>query len=179
MALKSEVYKFALNVADMDRQVYGDFSLTVARHPSETESRMMLRVLAFGLNADDRLEFGRGISTDDEPDLWRKALTGDIEQWIELGTPDPDRLRKACGRAEQVLLYCYGDRATPVWWEKHEAALQRLDRLTVLQIDDATCSSLADLARSGLELQCTIDGGAAWLSAGDTSLQVSPIELKA
>ncbi len=179
MALKSEVFKFSLNVADMDRQVYGDFPLTVARHPSETEARMMLRVLAFALNADQRLEFGRGISTDDEPDLWRKSLAGDIELWVELGTPDPDRLRKACGRADQVLLYCYGDRATPVWWDKHGAALARLDRLRVFQLDDATCGALGELARSGLQLQCTIDGGVAWLSAGEVSLQASPVELKA
>lgn len=179
MALKSEVFRFSLNVADMDRQVYGDFPLTVARHPSETEARMMLRVLAFALNADERLEFGRGISTDDEPDLWRKSLAGDIEQWIELGTPDPDRLRKACGRAQQVLLYCYGDRATPVWWDKHAAVLSRLDRLRMFQLDDATCNGLAALARGESQLQCTIDGGVAWLSAGDANLQCAPRPLGA
>ncbi len=174
MALKSTVYKFSLNVADMDRQVYGDFPLTVACHPSETESRMMLRVLAFALNAHERLEFGRGISTDDEPDLWRKSLAGDIEQWIDLGTPDPERLRKACGRADEVLLYCYGDRATPVWWDKHGAALDRFDKLRIFQVDDVSCEALGTLAESGLDLQCTIDGGVAWLSAGDSSLQVEP-----
>ncbi len=178
MALKSAVYKFALNVADLDRQVYGDFPLAVARHPSETEARMMLRVLAFALHASEGLEFGRGISTDDEPDLWRKSLSGDVELWVELGTPDPERLRKACGRAQEVVLYCYGDRATPVWWDKHAAALARFDKLRVYQFDDASCDALAELAQSGLALQCTIEGGDAWLSAGDASFLVKPRPLQ-
>ncbi len=178
MALKSTVYRFDLNVADLDRQVYGDFPLTLARHPSETESRLMLRTLAFALHADERLEFGRGISTDDEPDLWRKDLTGEIEQWIELGTPDPERLRKASGRAAEVVLYCYGDRATPVWWDKHESALQRFSSLRVFQIDDATCEALAALAGQGDAIQCTIEGGDVWVSAGDSSIHVAPRTLK-
>jgi uncharacterized protein YaeQ len=174
MALKSTVYKFDLNVADMDRQVYGDFPLTVARHPSETEARMMLRVLAFALHAAEDLEFGRGISTDDEPDLWRRNLTGEVELWIELGTPDPDRLRKACGRAREVVLYCYGDRAAPVWLAKHAQALTRLDRLRVLQIGDASAAALANLAESGAQLQCTIESGEAWVSSAGQSVHAVP-----
>lgn len=132
----------------------------------------MLRVLAFALNAHEQLEFGRGISTDDEPDLWRKSLAGDIEQWIELGTPEPDRLKKASGRSDEVLLYCYGDRATPVWWDKHSDALSRLSRLRVIQVDDEAFNGLAHFAEPGLALQCTIDGETAWLSAGELSLEV-------
>jgi uncharacterized protein YaeQ len=178
MALKSVVYRFDLNVADMDRQVYGDFPLTLARHPSETEARMMLRLLAFAYHASEGLAFGRGISTDDEPDLWRKSLSGEIELWIDLGTPDPERLRKACGRAQDVVLYCYGDRATPVWWEKHGKALQRFDRLRVYQVDDTSCDALAALAGSGAPLQCTIESGEAWVSAGNLSIHVEPRALK-
>ena len=101
MALKSTIYKAKLNVTDMDRHVYQEFPLTIACHPSETELRMMLRVLAFAMHADARLEFGRGISTDNEPDLWQKSLTDDIELWIDLGAPDESRIRKACGRAHR------------------------------------------------------------------------------
>jgi uncharacterized protein YaeQ len=178
LALKSTVYKFALNVADMDRQVYGDFPLTLARHPSETESRLMLRLLAFALHAASDLEFGRGISTDDEPDLWRRDPTGRVTLWIDLGTPDPERLRKACSRADSVALYCYGDRATPVWWEKHSAALARFDRLRVLQIADTACNALAGLARHGAQLQCSIAGGEVWLASESDHFHVVPLLLK-
>ncbi|MFN2330158.1 MAG: YaeQ family protein [Chromatocurvus sp.] len=122
MAPKSAVFRLTLQLADLDRQLYRDFPLTIARHPSETDARMMLRVLAFALHADDPLAFGRGISNDDEPDLWLRALDGRIETWIELGAPDPDRLRKACGRSNRVLLYAYGDLAMPVWLRKHDTA---------------------------------------------------------
>jgi uncharacterized protein YaeQ len=178
MALKSTIFKLDLNIADLDRQYYADFPLTLARHPSETDERMMLRVLAFALNAGDDLEFGRGISTDDEPDLWQKDLTGSIETWIELGTPDPDRLRKACSRARRVILYAYGDRAVPVWWQKHGPGLERFKHLEIWQITDADARALAAMARSGLALQCTLSGGEAWLNGADESVEVRPLPLK-
>ena len=138
----------------------------------------MLRVLAFALNADDALAFGRGISTDDEPDLWLKSLDGTIETWIELGTPDPDRLRKACGRAHRVLLYTYGDRAVPVWLKKHETALARLNRLQIRQVGDAEMQALAAVFAPGMTLQCTISEGDALLVSGNDTLSVSPSDIK-
>jgi uncharacterized protein YaeQ len=179
MALKSTVFKVRLNVSHLDRDVYEDFTLAVARHPSETEARMMLRVAVFALQADTRLDFGRGISTDDEPDLWCRDLTGAIEQWIELGTPDPDRLRKACGRARQVLLYAYGERALKVWWEKHAEALQRFDNLAVYSVSDAECAALAGLAQQGLELQGTVSEGELYLTRADQTITISPRALRA
>jgi uncharacterized protein YaeQ len=140
---------------------------------------MLLRVLAYAFHAGEGLEFGRGISTDDEPDLWQRALDGRIERWIELGTPDPERLRKACGRADRVVLYAYGDRAVPVWWKKHGAALQRLDRLTILQVRDADMQALAETCRAGMTLQCTIAEGEALVVAGGASITVAPATLKA
>jgi len=178
MALKSTIFKLDLNIADLDRQYYADFPLTLARHPSETDERMMLRVLAFALHASDSLEFGRGISTDDEPDLWQKDLTGAIETWIELGTPDPDRLRKACSRSRRVILYAYGDRAVPVWWQKHGPGLARFKHLEVWQIADADARALAAMARGGLALQCTLSGAEAWLNGADESVAVRPLALK-
>jgi uncharacterized protein YaeQ len=178
LALKSTVFKVKLNVSDLDRNVYEDFSLAVARHPSETDARMMLRVAAFALHADANLEFGRGISTDDEPDLWRKDLTGAVELWIELGTPDPDRLRKAAGRAQQLVLYAYGERAFKVWWDKHAQALQRFENLAVYLFDDVACANLADLAAPGLSLQCTISSGELWLTTGERSLELQPQVLR-
>ena len=111
MALKATVHKAELQVSDMDRHYYASHNLMLAQHPSETDQRLMVRLLVFALFADERLEFGRGISTDDEPDLWRKSLTGEIEQWIELGQPDESRIRKACGRAREVVLVGYGGRS--------------------------------------------------------------------
>jgi uncharacterized protein YaeQ len=178
VALKSTVFKANLNVADLDRQHYADYALTVARHPSETDERMMLRLLAFALNASDVLSFGKGISTSDEPDLWRRSLAGELEQWIDLGTPEPDRLRKACAQARQVVLYAYGRRAVPIWWARHGQALARFDKLSVFEIPGACCEQLAGMAAATMTLQCTIEGGEAWFSSADQHVQVAPVQLK-
>lgn len=159
MAIKSSIYKARLNVTDMDRHVYQEFPLTIACHPSETEARMMVRILAFAMHAHERLEFGRGISTDNEPDLWQKSLTDDIELWIDLGTPDESRIRKASGRAQRVVLYVYGDRSVPVWWSKQEAMLKRFSHLSVVQISDASMNALVAMAGSAMSLQAMIEDG--------------------
>ncbi len=178
MALKASISKVRLSVSDLDRGVYADFSLSVAQHPSETEARMMLRVAAFALHADEQLAFGRGISTDDEPDLWLRDLTGDIDLWVDLGAPDPDRLRKACGRARQVVLYGYGDRALPVWWDKHGDALARFANLSVFAVSDEERQALAGLFGSNIELQATISEGELWLTDGEATVSVAPTGLK-
>lgn len=159
MALTATVYKVELQVSDMDRHYYATHALTVARHPSETEERLMLRVLAFALNADEALAFGKGLSDTDEPDLWRKDLTGAIEQWVELGQPDEQRLRQAAGRAREVRVYGYS-RAAAIWWDKNAAALNRLRNLRVYEVAPATCQALAAIAARKLALQCLIQDGA-------------------
>jgi uncharacterized protein YaeQ len=119
MAAKATVFKAELSVSDMDRHYYATHQLTLAMHPSETEERLMVRVLAFALNASERLAMGRGISsTEEEPELWARDLTGAIDLWIEVGQPDEQRLRKACGRAKEVRVYCYSGRSAGVWWQK-------------------------------------------------------------
>ncbi len=162
----------------MDRQVYGDFNLTVARHPSETDERMMLRLFAFAVHAEEDLEFGRGISAADEPDLWHRNLTGDIEQWIDLGTPDPSRIRKACGRSREVVIYAYGERATAIWWQKQGEALQRFDNLQVSLIADDIAGQLAAMAAPGMTLQSTLEAGEVWFSDGVHSVLIRPERLK-
>lgn len=157
MAIKSSIYKAKLNVTDMDRHVYQEFPLTVACHPSETEARMMLRVVAFALHAHERLEFGRGISTDNEPDLWQKSLTDDIELWVDLGTPDESRIRKACGRANRVVLYVYGDRSVPIWWSKQATVLARFSNLRVVQISDQSLQTLSAFASPNMSLQSVME----------------------
>ena len=108
MAIKATICKANLQIADMERHYYQDHALTLARHPSETDERMMVRLLAFALHAHEYLEFGQGMTADDEADVWQKDLTGAIELWIDVGLPDEKLIRKACGRANQVVVYCYG-----------------------------------------------------------------------
>ena len=159
MALNATVYKAELVVSDMDRNYYATHVLTLARHPSETDERLMVRVLAFALHADERLELGKGISNPEEPDLWRKDLSGDILQWIELGQPDEQRIRKACGRARQVVVVNYGRRAAEVWWQKNATALARARNLTVIDIPAESVTALAALAARAMHLQCMVQDG--------------------
>jgi uncharacterized protein YaeQ len=174
MAPKSTVYKAELQVSDMDRHHYGSHPLVLAQHPSETDERVMLRLLAFALFADERLEFGRGISTDDEPDLWRKDLTGLIEQWIDVGQPDESRVRKACGRAREVVVITYGGRGADLWWEKNGPGLDRCKNLTVLDIDPETSKALAARLARGMDLQAMIQDGVMQVIDGDVTIEITP-----
>lgn len=174
MALKATVHKAELQVSDMDRHYYATHALTLAQHPSETDLRLMVRLLAFAMFAHERLEFGRGLSTDDEPDLWRRALTGEIEQWIELGQPDESRIRKACGRARQVVVVGYGGRAFALWWEKNAAALARHANLSVLAVPAESAAELGALLERGMRLQCLVQDGELQVIADDATVAVRP-----
>ena len=153
MALKPTIYKAELSIADMDRAYYADHSLTLARHPSETEERMMVRLLAFALYAHERMVFGKGLSTQDEPDLWQKDYGGNIELWIDVGLPDPKWLRKACHQARQVVVINYGGRAAEIWWGQNAAELTRFDNLTVMALPLTESRGLAALAGRGIRLR--------------------------
>lgn len=174
MALNATIHKAELSISDMDRNYYATHALTLARHPSETEERLMVRLLAFALHADDRLEFGKGLSDEDEPALWRRAYTNEVEQWIELGQPDEARIRRACGRARQVVVVNYGGRVADLWWDKVGRTLSRNDNLTVLDIDEATVHQLTALCDRGMRLQCLIQDGELQLISGDTTVAVRP-----
>jgi len=169
VALKATIFKAELQVSDLDRGHFATHALTLARHPSETDERMMVRLLAFALDADDALEFGRGLSAEDEPDLVKRDLTGVIELWIEVGLPDEREIRKASGRARAVKVYTYGGRSADLWWAQNAAALTRLPNLTVVDVPDGTAEALEALAERTMRLDCTIQEGQIWLSgAGDT-----------
>jgi uncharacterized protein YaeQ len=174
MALNATIYKAELQVSDMDRHYYATHALTVARHPSETAERLMVRLMAFALYADDRLEFGRGLSDEDEPALWRKAYTGEIEQWIELGQPDEARIRKACGRAQQVVVINYSGRGADIWWDKIANSLNRNRNLTVLDIPAETVEMLAAMSERGMRLQCLIQDGQLQVMSETASVSVEP-----
>lgn len=174
MALKSTIFKASLNVADLDRGYYADHALTLARHPSETDERLMVRLLAFALFADERLEFGKGLSATDEPALWLKEYSGEIRLWIEVGLPDERLLRKAAGRAAEVVLLAYGGRTVELWWAKEGPALARLSNLRVLAIDGEQSAALAALAQRNMQLQCTIQDGQVWLNDGERTAAIEP-----
>jgi uncharacterized protein YaeQ len=174
MALKSTIFKAELQIADLDRNYYQNHALTVARHPSETDERMMVRVLAFALYADSALAFGKGLSAEDEPDLWRKDLTGAIELWIEVGLPDEKRIRRACGRARQVVVLSYGGRVADMWWQQNLAALKRQDNLAVINLSTEDSRTLAALAARGMQLQCTLQDGEAWLIVDGENTRIAP-----
>jgi len=175
MALNATIFKIDLTITDMDRGYYATHAVVLARHPSETDERMMVRLLAFALNADAALTFGKGLSSDDEPDLWQKDLTGSIQLWIDVGLPDEKSVRRACGRAAQVRIYTYGGFIAERWWQQVQANLARPDNLTVIDLPQAATRSMAALAQRTLQLQCTIQDGTAWLTDGDNTVEITPV----
>jgi uncharacterized protein YaeQ len=175
MALTATIFKAHLQISDLDRPYYGVHQLTLARHPSETEERMMVRLLAFALQADENLNFTKGLCVDEEPDLWLKSLTGEIELWIDVGLPDERRVRKACNRAAQVCLYLYGGRAAGLWWQRNADKLQRFSNLRVIELPEEQSKGLASLVQRSMALQCTVQDGEIWLTCGDKTLSISPV----
>ena len=182
MALKATIYKAALQIADMDRNLYADHALTLALQPSETEERLMMRLLAFALQvpADDHggaLLQARGLADADEPDLWQHDLTGQLMHWVEVGQPDDRRLSRACGRAGRVTLYGYAS-STPVWWAAIKNKLSRLNNLALWQVPAAQSQALATLANRSMQLQITVQDGTVWVGNGQTSVEVQPTPLQ-
>lgn len=174
MAPNATVYKVELQVSDMDRHYYALHNLTLAQHPSETAGRLMVRLLAFALFADERLEFGRGLSNEEEPDLWRRDYTGDIEQWIDLGQPDESRIRKAAGRAKQVVVVTYSGGGAAIWWTKNSAALARVRNLVVVDIGADTVAAMESLLERGMRLTAMIQDGELQLMSDAANVVFTP-----
>lgn len=182
MAQGATIYKAHLSIGNLDRGRYGDFSehvLTIARHPSETEERLMLRMLAFAMHAGDRLEFGRGLSTEGEPALWCIDDTGAIDLWIELGTPDVKQVRKAAGRSAHVVILAYDEAKIEPWWASTSGDFGRIDKLSVLAVPDEECAALAAIASRNMTLSITIQDGVIWITDDARTLSVTPKLLKA
>ncbi len=179
MALRATVYKIELQVNDLDRQVFDSYPLSLACHPSETEERLMVRLLAFALHAGDGLAFGRGISSDEDATIWQHDLTGKMLAWIEVGLPDERLLRRACGRADQVVLYTYGGRSAALWWTQNEPLLAKQDNLTVIDLPTEFTQALAARAERNVIVQVTVQDREVWLSVGEQTLHVLPDVRKA
>ena len=182
MALKSTIYKANLQIADIDHSYYADHALTLARHPSETDERMMVRLVALALNAyklqsecngDGTLAFGAGLSDVEDPDVSLTDFTGHKRLWIEVGQPEEKTISKACNKADAVLLYCFAHSAD-IWWKGIQNKLTRLDKLQVWRIPSATSQALAQLAQRSMQLQATIQENV--LTLGDSANAVD-IEL--
>ena len=175
MASNASIIKVELDVSDMDRHYYATHALTLAKHPSETDERVMIRLLAFALNAHPALQFGRGLSADGEPDLWQRDDTGLIERWIEVGQPDEADLRRACGRAREVIVYTYSGRSAQIWWERNAAALARCRNLQVRDIPSDASLALAALVERKLALQCLIQDGRAQIIDATRTVEIEPV----
>lgn len=172
MALKATIFKVEIHISDLDRNYYHDHSLTIARHPSENDERMMVRLLAFALNAHEALFFAEGMNSDDEPALWQKDLTGAIELWIDVGQPDEKRIRKACGRAKHVVVYSFSGHGADVWWKQIKSGLESLKNLAVISVPVGASQELANIAKRTMQLQCTIQDGQVWLSDNTTTVHL-------
>jgi uncharacterized protein YaeQ len=178
MALKATIFKADVQIADMDRHYYQDHALTLARHPSETDERMMVRLLAFARHAGPALHFGKGLSEIDEPDLWERDLTGAIELWIEVGQPDEKRLLKACGRSNQVVVYSYAHNSG-IWWNQIRSKVERARNLTIIQVPATHSQAMAKLVQRTMQLQYALQDGQIWVSGSDSSVQIEFATVKA
>ena len=181
MALKATVCKAALQIADIDRGIYADRTLTLARHPSENDERMMIRLLAYALNApadDDNgaLESGKGMWDPDEPEWWQRDLTGRIRHWIEVGQPEERRLAKASGRADRVSIYAFGSPA-PMWWAGLPARVRGSKNIEAWLVPVEESRALAALAGRGMRLQVNRQEGAVWVGDGERSVDLVPTRL--
>ena len=178
MAQKATIYKVELSVSDMDRHYYETHKLTVAKHPSETDERLMVRILAFALNAHEQLEMTKGLSTDDEPDIWRKSLSDELELWVALGLPSDKVVRQSCGKASKVIVYCYGGRTAEMWWEKIKNSTTRFDNLQVMNLSEKDTSDLGKMASRSMKIQVNIQDGEVMVSLDDSIVYVTPVKWK-
>lgn len=174
MAQNATIYKIELTVSDMDRHYYETHKLTVAKHPSETDERLMVRILAFALNAHEHLEMTKGLSTDDEPDVWQKSLSGEIDVWVALGLPSEKVMRQSCSKAAKVIVYSYGGRVAEMWWDKVRNSTTRFDNLQVVSFSEADTGALAKLASRAMKLQVNIQEGDVMVSIDDSVVYVTP-----
>ena len=177
MSPKSTVIKVELQVSDMDRHYYALHNLILAQHPSETEQRLMARLLAFALFAEERLEFGRGLSTDEDPDLWLRDYTGDVELWIDLGQPDESRIKKACARAKRAVLVGYLGNAFDIWFGKNESTLRRFKNLTVVALPGESVEAACALLQRGMRLTAMIQDGELQLMSESDNVSLRPVWL--
>lgn len=178
MAQNATIYKVDLSVSDMDRHHYETHKLTVAKHPSETNERLMVRLLAFGLNSHENLEMAKGLSTEDEPDIWRKSLSGELDFWVTLGQPSEKIIRQSCSKSKQVVIYSYGGRTAETWWNKIKGSTNRFKNLQVVNITAEDTKKLADQADRSLKMQVSVQDGEVMVNIGESFFTLNPVTWK-
>lgn len=176
MALSSTIYKAELNIANMDKHYYAAHSLTLARHPSETEERLMVRLLAFAFFPSETLMFGKGLSEEDAPDLWQKDLTDAIQLWIFVGLPSERDIKKACGKSEKVAVFLYGGHVADLWWKQNSKVILKLKNLTIINLPNTTL--LTELCTRNMDISCNIQDEQWQISSAAGSLEILPVTLK-
>jgi uncharacterized protein YaeQ len=186
VALKSTIFKAQLAVADIDHGYYSDHALTLARHPSETDERMMVRLAALAFhahavqtvcNGDATLAFGAGLSNPEEPDVWLRDFTGATRLWIEVGQPDDSAITKACRQSDAVAVYAF-HHAAEVWWRGIENKLSRLSNLEVWRIPATASQELERFASRSMQLQATLQEGVLSLADGARHVEIEPLRWK-
>jgi len=163
MALPATIHRATIELSDIDRSLYQRLEATVARHPSETAERMVARLLAYALCYSEGLSFTRGICAGDEPDLWSREPDGRVREWIEVGLPDPDRLRKAARHAGRVVLVASGGGLNR-WLEQSRAKLAGIDNLAIITLDQPFVARLADKLQRVVDWSLTVTEGVIYLS---------------
>ena len=174
MAQNATIHKIDLTISDMDSHYYETHKLTVAKHPSETDERLMVRLVAFALHAREHLEMTRGLSSEDEPDIWQKSLSGELQLWISLGQPSEKIIRQSCSKSEQVVIYSYGGRPTEAWWNKIKGQVARFDNLRVLSLPEPATKALARHMERSLSMQITVQDGDVMVNIGEELLEITP-----
>ena len=171
MALKPTILKLKIMLSDLDRNLFETLNLTVAQHPSETSERMMVRVLAFCINSQEQLEFGKGLSDADEPDIWAKTLDGRISLWIDVGEPAYDRIKKASSISDSVKIYSFNSKSD-AWWSAEKASFAK-SKAEVFQVDWQQTKQLAKLVERNMDFTVTITEGSAYFASEEAECEIS------
>jgi uncharacterized protein YaeQ len=174
MAIKSSVYKLNLDISDCNKNYFNTHQLILSKHPSETEQRLMVRVLAFALNASESLSFSKGLCADDEPEIWDKNLSDEILNWISLGQVDIKLVKKSLGRSKEVVIFTYAGNKSKTWWQQNQTQLEKFNKLKVVNIKVDDVKAMEQLVSRNMDLQCTIQDELVYLSNAEHSLTIEP-----
>jgi len=176
VALKPTIYKLKIALTDLDRNYYDTLNLTIAQHPSETLERMMARMLAFCINAQESLSFTKGLSAAEEPDLWAYTVDGRIALWIDVGEPAADRIKKATRLAQTVKVYSFNSKSD-VWWKQEQEKLNKLTA-AIFQFQWQNIQALAKMVQRTMDISVTITGDSAYVATESGECEVNWVTLQ-